>query len=61
MWKQISAGQAYTCWRRLALYGSPRGHRVVNMEKQENWFVITYTSGGKRHVRAEHQLWWKEE
>lgn len=40
-----------------ALYSTRRGNRVVSIEQRGTWYVVSFASGGKRHVRGDHLLW----
>ena len=38
------------------LYSTHRGNRVVDIKLSKGWYVISFASGGKRHVRGDHLL-----
>ena len=38
------------------LYSTHRGNRVTGIQFSKGWYIVTFSSGGKRHVRGDHQL-----
>lgn len=41
------------------LYASPRGHAVTSIKYVKPWYIVTYSSGGKRYVKGDRLLYYK--
>ena len=41
------------------LYASPRGHMVVSIRYVKPWYIVTYSSGGKRYLKADVMLYYR--
>lgn len=61
-WREMTVGAAFLMPldRRPILYSSRRGNQVMRIEQANDWYIVTYRSGGVRHVRAEQILYWKK-
>jgi len=51
----ITVADAYK-YRLAVLYSTHRGNRVTDIKYSKGWYVVSFASGGKRHVRGDHLL-----